>query len=70
MENFSIKTLSVDEMEKVEGGMSCWLATVLAIGTAAVGGASCTTGVGCVGGVIATAYAYDTWLTACGYQQS
>lgn len=56
-------------MEKIEGGMSCWMATVLAIGTAAVGGASCTTGVGCVGGVIATAYAYDTWLSACGYQK-
>ena len=65
-----MKTLSVDEMENVEGGMSCWMATVLAIGTAAVSGAACTTMVGCVGGVIASTYAYDTWLTACGYQNS
>ena len=61
-----MKELSLERMEEIEGGqMACWVAFALAIGTAAVGGASCTTGVGCVGGIIASMYAYDTWKSSC-----
>jgi hypothetical protein len=61
------KTLSLEEMATVEGGMPCWLAVGLALGTAAVAGAGCagTFGAGCAAGVLAGAYAYDTAVTAC-----
>lgn len=61
------KSLNLEEMASIEGGMPCWLAVGLALGTAAVGGASCTTGVACAGGVIASIYAYDQAVTACGW---
>jgi|HubBroStandDraft_4_1064222.scaffolds.fasta_scaffold1347080_2 hypothetical protein len=60
------RTLNLEEMSTIEGGMPCWLAVGLALGTAAFAGASCTTVVACAGGVLASAYAYDTATTACG----
>lgn len=61
------KSLNFEEMASIEGGMPCWLAVGLALGTAAVSGAACTTVVACAGGVIAMAYAHDAAVTACGW---
>jgi hypothetical protein len=61
------RTLNFEEMSTIEGGMPCWLAVGLALGTAAVAGASCATVVACAGGIIGSSYAYDVAVTSCGW---
>ncbi|MEO8174934.1 MAG: Blp family class II bacteriocin, partial [Sediminibacterium sp.] len=60
--------ISFEEMEQIEGGMACWVATAIAFAAAAAGGAACagTLGAGCIGGAAAVIAAYDQMQTACG----
>ncbi|MBI2283096.1 MAG: hypothetical protein HYU71_05260 [Bacteroidetes bacterium] len=64
--------ISFEEMETIEGGMSCFMATLLVGAVSAAGGAACagTVGAGCAGGVAAVIYAYDVWQQSCGYSNT
>ncbi len=64
-----LKNISFEEMEQIEGGMACWVATAIAFAAAAAGGAACagTLGAGCIGGIAGVIAAYDQMQVACGY---
>jgi len=63
------ESLSFEQMSSIQGGMWCWLAVGLALGTAAVAGGGCaaTAGLGCAGGIIGSVYAYDYAVQECGW---
>lgn len=59
--------MSFEEIECIEGGMACWLATTLFLASGFVGAVACveTGGLACAGAVVACADLYWQYLDSC-----
>lgn len=60
------KEMSLEQMECIEGGLSCGWALGLAGASSVLGLLSCAGILSCGAGMVGVIYAYDTAYTSCG----